>query len=172
MVAAEFQSIGGRWDPQRHHRLSPRIEVGGDPLERSAGRVVVGDQVERGPGQIDRTIGPRQGQVLHALAVGDDLEARDVGSGVAAVEHVLRRIDPVDVDAASDKFEKGPVIPAAEFQGRLPGVTDELQIAAGIEGVTPQRGVHISDDPGVEICSAHANIRSLSRLSQMRNVLR
>ncbi len=50
-AAAEFLLIGGGWDPQRHHRLSARLEVVGDTLECSAGRVVVGEQVESGPGQ-------------------------------------------------------------------------------------------------------------------------
>lgn len=107
-------------------------------------------------GQIDRAVGPGQCQVLHPLAVGDDPEAVDVGSSVAAVEHLLRRIDPFDVNTASGKLEERSVVAAAEFQRRLAGPMDEFVVAVGVNGATKRR-IYIRNDAGMEIRSVRTH---------------
>lgn len=71
----------------------------------------------------------RQVEALHGLAVGDYLQALGLSLRLAAIEHALRRVDPLDVESLPDEFEERPVVAAAEFQRRYTGLAEERQVA-------------------------------------------
>lgn len=119
-------------------------------LEGHLRYVIIGQQVERRPGEVDRSEPPLELHRLHRLLVQHHAQSPSVGRATAASQQVGGRVEPFDVDTGGDQIEQRVAVSAADFEGRFTRHLHELLVDARIGRGGPERGVRLGDDPGVE----------------------
>ncbi len=95
--------------------------------------------------------------------MGDYLQALGRSLRLAAVEHVLRRVDSLDIESPPDEFEERPIVAAAELQRRHTGFPDKRQVTRCVEGGAAQGGIDVRHDSGVEGGGAHGRNLAMAR---------
>ena len=116
-----------------HQCRATRPQVRCNALEGALCRVVVGQQVERGPGQIDRRIATAEVHRLERGVMEDHVETPRGRPRSAALEHVRRRVEALDVQTTRSQIENGIAIAAAELERRLTRQRHEPGVWLGVE---------------------------------------
>ena len=127
-------------DDERHRERPARQQQAEEPAHRLGGVVGLEQELERGRGDDDRPVAPRQPQRLHPPEVHAPVDVQAGGRRlrVEPLEHLGGVVDAVDVDAVGEEVEKEPPRPRPDIQHRLPPLPDDL---AEPRAVRPGRGI-------------------------------
>jgi hypothetical protein len=143
------------WHSARDHRGAVCNQGAADGAQRIAHRPVVGQQIERRPGQEHRPVWPPRVQRLHRGDPPTGVHAPFGRPAVQPGDHVRRGIDTVQVQAHGAEVEQRITVSAPELQGRLTEPADQLAVRRGREAGRFERRVQLGDEPRVERADEH-----------------
>ena len=147
---------GCRWRcPQWHEGCASRKQMMGNGMKSAECGYVVGEEVERRPGQIDRCELAIEIQILHPLLVdwcGDPLRLEALAP---STNHICGGVDAFNVKSFTGKIKERPVIAAPEFKCRRTLILDEYSITIGSEVRAPKHGVDLRNDACIKLCRMH-----------------
>ena len=131
-----------------------------DSLQCTARRGIVGQQVERRPGDVDRPVPTPEVHVLHALVVEHDLDGSLLRSNAALLEHVRGGVEALDVEAPSYEIEQRIAGTAPELQRWLTAARHKARVRLRVGHSRPKWSIELYHEPGVELRRlAHARNR-------------
>lgn len=105
----------------------------GDPTQRRSCRFVTGQEVEGGPGEVDRSILSIELHLLERGVMQRNIEAAPDCRCSASFEHVERGVETFDLQSPCPQIKEWIAVAAAEFKGRFTRPLDELRVGLGLE---------------------------------------